>query len=295
MTIPRNLSFLAQGASSTGVLSVPYGGTGLTTLTANYIPYGNGTNAFNSVSTFQSDGTRLSIGGSLQSGVTFYSNAASGDNKLRADASAGTTSSYLVFVNTTITSVGTENSSGGNLVAGSSPYATILANSGAYPLQLGTNNTVRATIFASGGVSIGNTTDPGAGNLRFATTGTNGIYFGSTSRLDTYETGTWTPTGNGITFASASGKYTKIGNLVTLTFSVTFPTTTNTNTAYISSMPYTPSVNAGVALSGYTSGYGYGATSGNTFLQPINNTNTAFITNAGLSTQSVQGFVTYQV
>jgi hypothetical protein len=30
MTIPRNLSFLAEGASSTGVLSASYGGTGLT-------------------------------------------------------------------------------------------------------------------------------------------------------------------------------------------------------------------------------------------------------------------------
>jgi hypothetical protein len=33
MTIPRNLSFLADGASSTGVLSVPFGGTGVTTST----------------------------------------------------------------------------------------------------------------------------------------------------------------------------------------------------------------------------------------------------------------------
>lgn len=30
MTIPRNLSFLAEGASSTGVLQPSYGGTGLT-------------------------------------------------------------------------------------------------------------------------------------------------------------------------------------------------------------------------------------------------------------------------
>ena len=173
-SVPSFLSISGSPITTSGTLAITLsgtalpttsGGTGLTSLTANYIPYGNGTSAFNSVSTFQSDGTRLSIGGSLQSGVTFYSNAASGDNKLRADASAGTTSSYLVFVNTTVTSVGTENSSGGNLVAGSSPYATILANSGAYPLQLGTNNTVRATIFSSGGVSIGNTTDPGAGNL----------------------------------------------------------------------------------------------------------------------------------
>jgi len=45
MTIPRNLSFLADGASSTGVLGVAYGGTGATTFTANGVLYGNGTSA----------------------------------------------------------------------------------------------------------------------------------------------------------------------------------------------------------------------------------------------------------
>ena len=43
MTIPRNLSFLAEGASSTGVLSVPFGGTGAVTLTG--VIKGNGTSA----------------------------------------------------------------------------------------------------------------------------------------------------------------------------------------------------------------------------------------------------------
>jgi hypothetical protein len=44
MTIPRNLSFLADGASSTGVLSVPFGGTGLTSTPANgALDIGNGT------------------------------------------------------------------------------------------------------------------------------------------------------------------------------------------------------------------------------------------------------------
>jgi hypothetical protein len=38
-------------------ITVPYGGTGLTSLTANYIPYGNGTSAFQSSSTFTFDGT----------------------------------------------------------------------------------------------------------------------------------------------------------------------------------------------------------------------------------------------
>jgi hypothetical protein len=53
MTISRNLSFLAEGVSSTGVLGVSNGGTGLTSLTTGYIPYGNGTSAFNNTSVFQ--------------------------------------------------------------------------------------------------------------------------------------------------------------------------------------------------------------------------------------------------
>jgi hypothetical protein len=42
-----------------GTLNVANGGTGLTTLTANYIPYGNGTSALNSSSTFTFNGTTL--------------------------------------------------------------------------------------------------------------------------------------------------------------------------------------------------------------------------------------------
>ena len=72
MTIPRNLSFLAQGASATGVLSVSYGGTGLTTLTAGYIPYGNGTSAFASSAGLFFDGNNLGIGTSSPFADTGY-------------------------------------------------------------------------------------------------------------------------------------------------------------------------------------------------------------------------------
>jgi hypothetical protein len=41
----------------TGVLPVPNGGTGLSTLTANYVPYGNGTSAFSSSSSFTYNNT----------------------------------------------------------------------------------------------------------------------------------------------------------------------------------------------------------------------------------------------
>ena len=44
MTIPRNLSILAEGASSSGVLGAAYGGSGAATLTG--VLKGNGTSAF---------------------------------------------------------------------------------------------------------------------------------------------------------------------------------------------------------------------------------------------------------
>jgi len=43
-------------------VGVAYGGTGLTTLTAGYIPYGNGTSAFSSTSNLQYSSTVLSVG-----------------------------------------------------------------------------------------------------------------------------------------------------------------------------------------------------------------------------------------
>lgn len=45
MTSSRNLSNLALGANTSGVVSPAYGGTGLTTLTANNVILGNGTSA----------------------------------------------------------------------------------------------------------------------------------------------------------------------------------------------------------------------------------------------------------
>jgi hypothetical protein len=57
----------SAGALAAGTLPVAAGGTGLTTLTANYIPYGNGTSAFSSSSTFQYNGTVLGIGSAFNS------------------------------------------------------------------------------------------------------------------------------------------------------------------------------------------------------------------------------------
>ena len=52
-----------------GTLNVSNGGTGLTSLTANYIPYGNGTSAYQSSSNLQFNGSTLSVGGTVYASV----------------------------------------------------------------------------------------------------------------------------------------------------------------------------------------------------------------------------------
>ena len=247
MTIPRNLSFLAQGASSTGVLSVPYGGTGLTTLTAGYIPYGNGTGAFNSGSSLQytSNGNGFSLavasggtwpefsyqssinlgnsgygtftarGGTTLFGSNFYVNSGAGYSYKNTDYA-----SFLQFTNGQVQFITGPSGTAGTSISASQPM----------------------TVFPSGGVSIGNTTDPGATNLSVTGTGKYGttvsvgaatpaasgagITFPATqsastnaNTLDDYEEGTWTPgfaTGWTTAPTVAYATYTKVGNLVSV-------------------------------------------------------------------------------
>lgn len=63
---------------------------------------------------------------------------------------------------------------------------------------------------------------------------------GMTSQLlNWYEEGTWTPTSFDITYAAASGTYTRIGRQVFLHFSITLPTTTDVNNITIVGFPFT--------------------------------------------------------
>jgi|LUML01.1.fsa_nt_gb hypothetical protein len=88
--------------------------------------------------------------------------------------------------------------------------------------------------------------------------------------LDDYEEGTWTPSGNNVTFASSDGKYTKIGDTVFAWGEAVWPTTSDTNGARMNGLPFT--VNA--AVPGFGGGFWgmgendahTGATEGQTYI-----------------------------
>ena len=124
-------------------------------------------------------------------------------------------------------------------------------SSGATELRLMTaaaNSAIstRMTIGSSGDITIGN------GNLIIGTSG-KGIDFNvttpdgtspSSELLDDYEEGTWTPifSAGASTFGYGinSGGYTKIGNLVTVTFNITLNSGTFTSNALsITGLPFT--------------------------------------------------------
>ena len=74
------------------------------------------------------------------------------------------------------------------------------------------------------------------------------------STLNDYETGTWTPvdgSGSGLSFSSTSGQYTKIGNIVICTATLTYPSTANGNAASIGGLPFSSGATS-PSYGGYT-------------------------------------------
>jgi hypothetical protein len=271
MTIPRNLSFLAEGASSTGVLSFAKGGTGLSSLSVGYIPYGNGTGAFNSSSNLYFDGTNLGLG---TTGPGYRLDVSGQIRSVTSTATAGYQSGIILTdaVTTTI-ALGLQNPSGSNL-----PF--LYGNSA---LGFGCNGAEKMRIFGSGGVSIGNTTDPGAGNLRFSGT-SNGIYFGSSALLNDYQTGTFTPvdsSGAGLSITVSYARYTKIGRLVSFEMGITYPITSNTNSANITGFPYN-------CANDFNGSITYTTAALSTVSYVSGNTTTMFFLTPGLNTTNAQ-------
>lgn len=164
---------------------------------------------------------------------------------------------------------------------------------------------VRYSALASGAVgTVGTLTHKGL--LDISASGAGQIKFPATQNassdsntLDDYEEGTWTPTGNGITFSSASGAYTKTGRVVIASFDILWPVTVSAANARVSSLPFSfgSSAEGGFAIR-YTN---YSASGLTGFPIPLNpifdfyNTGGAALTNADLSNKGVRGLMIYFV
>ena len=163
-TAPAFLSISGSPITGSGTLAISYsgtalpvanGGTGLTTLTAGYIPYGNGTSAFNSSSGLYFDGTNLGIG--TTSPATKLN-----VNGGRADFYAGS-NSFSIGV--------AYNSSSGNYYIG--------ATTGASPSLVFSDSTAteRMRIDSGGNVSIGTSSQlySGKQSIQYASNSGRGL------------------------------------------------------------------------------------------------------------------------
>lgn len=158
-----------------------------------------------------------------------------------------------------------------------------------YPLVFGINNAEVARFDTSGNL----VPKTAAKGINFtANTPASGM---TSQLLNWYEEGTWTPTANGITYSTATGKYTRIGNLVVCTFKIVFPTTSDTNNARISGLPFTSGSFSAANFGNYSSGFNGLINSTDSFITFVNTTGTAYIPNATLSGRSILGSISYQI
>ena len=163
-----------------------------------------------------------------------------------------------------------------------------------------------ARLSTSGGFNLGtDSADAGAGNLRLANgnlvigTSGKGIDFsatpgtGTSELLADYERGTWTPTGNNITYTAASGTYVKVGALVTLYYSVTFPVTVDVNQARLGGLPFVSS-NTTLEVAGGVANL-VTLVDGNTFGRFLPVDLTLYTANNTLSGLTIIGQISYEV
>ena len=217
------------GSGDLGTIGVAYGGTGLTSLTAGYIPFGAGTSAFgNSANLFWDSGnTRLGVGTNAPNATIRVIGASGG-----VQFGAGT-SGNAVFINAFDSNPIYMTASASN----STSFG--IGSASNIPFFFMSNNTERVRVHTSGGVSIGNTTDPGAGclnvNDKIVSRGSNG-YINTYTGLQSWATG-----GSTDAIAIKNTNTTNCGGLVcwnssgTVVGSITFD---NTSTAFNTSSDY---------------------------------------------------------
>ena len=153
MTGPTGGTGGAGAQGSTGL----QGFTGLVrtgaVVSSSYVPVSNGSTYVNSP--VQVSGSNVGIGASPGSNTLLIS---APWPVLNIQATTATSYSYLEFENTTTWLMGVENSAGGGLISGSSPYALAIGSeSGTYPIQFGINDHILLTMTGQGYVGIGTT------------------------------------------------------------------------------------------------------------------------------------------
>ena len=116
-------------------------------------------------------------------------------------------------------------------------YYTLTSLTNALPL---TGGTVTGTVTFNSAITGAAATFSGivaanGGGIQFPATQ---VTSADANTLDDYEEGTWTPTGNGVTYTSVTGKYTKIGDFVFCSYNLTFPSTASASSAEIQGLPF---------------------------------------------------------
>ena len=159
MTISRNLSFLAEGVSSTGVLGATYGGTGQSSITTGDLLYGSASNTISKLA-IGSTGTILRVVGGVPAWGTDYTGTVT--------SVAATVPSFLSISGSPITTSGTLaiTLSGTALpVANGGTGLTSTPSNGQIDIGNGTGFT-RSTLTGGTGISITN----GSGSISIAST-----------------------------------------------------------------------------------------------------------------------------
>lgn len=139
--------------------------------------------------------------------------------------SSGTNTSGNLF-QTSLNTNGVVYSASGGVISSTS------AGASASTVLIGNGNSSAPTFSASPQL-----TSLGIG----ATAGASGITFDGTNLLTAYSAGSWTPidsSGASLSFSTALGSYTRIGNIVIATGEVIYPVTANGSAAIIGGLPF---------------------------------------------------------
>jgi len=187
-------------------------------------------------------------------------------------------------------------------------FATNAANDGRFFIR--SNTTTKVDIQANGSsyfeggtvrfistISVGNSTPSSSGaGLTFPVTQSASS---DANTLDDYEEGTWTPTGNGVTYSSPVGSYTKIGDFVFCTYQFAFPSTASTSSAEIQGLPFAVSTSSGArgtfSVAGVDTAVNpiYGALTGSKVV--LRDTSNNDRLNVAFSTATLNGMIIYRV